>query len=187
MPRAAKSADALTGHRTKAELEERENAEKATMTGKKLAVAEETKENPAAYAEWKRVTRLMTKLNKNDAIFSAVMNRYCQLFGEIQDAFQQKNEVQRLLKKTEEAFDAASDTYEGDDAVKQIIQFTKQINGLLKQISDIDNRIMSKRRMRMDIEKENAMTVASSLRTLPRASAAPKSDNPLLGVLNGDD
>jgi phage terminase small subunit len=187
MPRAAKSTDALTGHRTKDELSQRRDAEKAAMTGKKMKIAAETKSDPVAHEEWKRIVRLMTTLNKNDDIFSAVMNRYCQLFGEIQACIVQKSEVQRLLKKTEEIFDAAMDTYSGDDAAQQIIQFTKQINSLLKQLSALDARIMSKRRMRMDIEKENGMTVAASLRTLPKAATAPKSENPLLGVLAGDD
>ncbi|MBQ9082274.1 MAG: P27 family phage terminase small subunit [Clostridia bacterium] len=187
MPRAAKSADALTGHRTKDELTQRKNAEKAAMTGKKMKIAAETKSDPAAHAEWKRIVSLMNKLDKNDDIFSAVMNRYCQLFGEIQACIVQKTEVQRLLKKTEEAFDNVMETYEGDDVVGQMLRITKQINDLLRQQAAIDARIMSKRRMRMDIEKENAMTVAASLRTLPKAAAAPKSENPLLGVLSGDD
>ena len=39
---------------------------------------------------------------------------------------------------------------------------------LHKQVIDLDKQIMQKRRMLLDIEKENLMTIAAALRVIPK-------------------
>ena len=50
------------------------------------------------------------------------------------------------------------------------------ISGARKQLLDVDRQIQAKRKMLFDIEKENAMTVASALRSIPKAPIEKNSE-----------
>ena len=52
-----------------------------------------------------------------------------------------------------------------------------------KNLSSLDKQVQTKRKMLLDIEKENIMTIASALRSVPKK--VEKKDNPLLAALNG--
>ena len=78
-------------HRTKAELKQREEAEKALVTGEKLKERKEVKENPIAHKEFRRISKLLKNIEKNDALYEPIINRYCQLQAECKD-FEEKRE-----------------------------------------------------------------------------------------------
>ncbi|MFR4564246.1 MAG: hypothetical protein ACLT5O_06865, partial [Anaerotignum sp.] len=61
--------------------------------------------------------------------------------------------------------------------------FYKLKNQMQKNIIDLDKQVQAKRKMLMDIEKENIMTIASALRNVPKKEETPT--NPLLEVLKG--
>ena len=65
-----------------------------------------------------------------------------------------------------------------------IKEYYNLINSMQKNIVDLDKQIQSKRKMMLDIEKENVMTIASALRSIPKK--AEDKDNPLLKVLRGE-
>lgn len=48
---------------------------------------------------------------------------------------------------------------------------------------NLDKQVQAKRKMLLEIEKENIMTVASALRSVPKK--VEKKGNPLLEALNG--
>ena len=52
-----------------------------------------------------------------------------------------------------------------------------------KNLVSLDKQVQAKRKMLLDIEKENIMTIASALRSVPKKTE--KKDNPLLAALNG--
>ena len=62
--------------------------------------------------------------------------------------------------------------------------FYKMLGDFQKQIVSIDRQIQVKRRMIMDIEKENLMTIQSGLRSIPKKEDKGGSD-PLTAALNG--
>ena len=80
------------GHRTKAEIEQRKKGEEALLTKVKMREFPETKENPKAHLEYKRVSNLMKKIEKDDDLFSAVINRYCMLKAEC-DEIKERSET----------------------------------------------------------------------------------------------
>ena len=86
MGRPAKTAYVLESegksHRTQSELEARKNAEKALLTGIKIRKFSEVKDNKIANSEFNRVKKLFEVLNKNDDLYSNVINRYCMLKAE---------------------------------------------------------------------------------------------------------
>ena len=51
-----------------------------------------------------------------------------------------------------------------------------------KNLISLDKQVQTKRKMLLDIEKENIMTIASALRSVPKKTE--KKENPLLAALN---
>ena len=159
MPTPTKPANVIRlekkSHRTKKELASRENAEKALLTGEKLKERKEVKSDPVAHKEFLRIKKLLEKIEKNDDLYSSVINRYCQLYEECKD-------------------------FEDKMTMKEYYNLEL---GMQKNLVSLDKQVQAKRKMLLDIEKENIMTIASALRSVPKKTE--KKDNPLLAALNG--
>lgn len=161
MGRPSKSTDVLKSegksHRTKAELAAREAAEKAILTGEQIREFPSVKKDSAAHKEFLRVRKLLNAVGKNDALYEAIINRYCELKAEIDYLALMRSETQAALADLRaERGDLDTETY------------YRLQSSLQKQILDTDSRIQQKRKMCMDIEKECAMTVASAMRSIPK-------------------
>ena len=162
-------------HRTKKELAERKRAEAQLLTGKVLKEAAEVKENEKAHKEFQRIRKLLKSIEKDDDLYGATINRYCLLMAECSD-FQDKREMYRQmqdLQESKEKFERNEDltTY-------YMLQSTMQ-----KNMIALDRQVQTKRKMLLDIEKENIMTIASSLRSVPKKT--DKKKNPLMEALAG--
>lgn len=161
MGRPSKSADVLKSegksHRTKAELAAREKAENAALTGIKIHEFPSVKNDRVAHAEFRRVKKLLAAVGKDDALYEAIINRYCELKSEVAGLGQMRCTTQEVLDNLREE--------RGDMDAKEYYEL--QCN-LQKQIMAIDNGIQRKRKMLMDIEKECAMTVSAALRSIPK-------------------
>lgn len=178
MPRGSKAAGAAAGHRTKAEIAARQAAEQDMLSGKRAFERESVKGNPVAHKEYKRLTALMKSIGKDDALYSAVVNRYCELFAEVE---RYKDEIVRrraLMDKLQEQFEQT------DADAEQIAAFAKAYDSMAGKVDKMDGIIMQKRKMMFDIEKENGMTVQAALRAVPKDNAK-KEDNPLAAILGG--
>ena len=91
-------------HRTKAELKLREEGEKALTSDEKMKVKKEVKNNKIAKKEFKRIYDLLANIEKNDALYENVINRYAMLYAECSE-FEEKRAKEELLalrKKKEE-------------------------------------------------------------------------------------
>jgi hypothetical protein len=51
-------------------------------------------------------------------------------------------------------------------------QYYKLLHGMQANVVGLDKQIMAKRKMMLDIEKENIMTIASALRSVPKKPPA---------------
>jgi phage terminase small subunit len=160
-------------HRTKAELKQRQQAEEALSTGVALKERPEVKNNPIAHKEFKRLNELLKTIGKNDAIYEGIINRYCMIYAECIE-FEEKRE--RFYQQFDDLEDKADDM-EYKDYFKLQTEMQKNILG-------IDKQIQSKRKMLLDIEKENIMTIAAALRSIPKKPENKK--NALLEALGGD-
>ena len=172
MPRASKTIENTTGHRTKAEIAQRGEAEKALVTGVALRERKEVAENKTAHAEFVRINKLLVLIGKNDALIETVINRYCKMIAECID-FEKKRE--KFADNMESLMDS-----DVENETKYRLQAQMQ-----KTIVDVDKQIQTKRKMLFDIEKENGLTIASALRSIPKK--IEKEDNPLKKALMGDD
>lgn len=166
-------------HRTKKELKLREEGEKALATGVALKERPEVKNNPVAHKEFKRINKLLKKIEKNDAIYEAVINRYCTLQAECVDMEEKRERIfqqaQRLEQKLEELGDEVD--------FKDLRAVTNDIASICATMIALDKQIQTKRKMLLDIEKENIMTIAAALRSIPKKT--DEKENPLLKALNG--
>lgn len=190
MPTPAKPFKVLTtenkSHRTKAELKMREEGEKALSTEIELKERKEVKQNKVAHKEFKRIEKLLKNIGKNDAIYEAVINRYCLLQAECFDLEERREEFYKLIFDLKAEMISVTDKMNYDEDIATYkLEYAKAIAKITNSMMAIDKQIASKRKMLLDIEKENVMTIASALRSIPKKEDKA-SENPLLKVLRGE-
>ena len=182
MPTTPKSADIIRmegkSHRTKKELRQREQAEKALLTGIPLKERQEVKDNEIAHKEFLRLKKLLEKINKFDDMYGAVINRYCILYAETKEFEEKRDQFYKQLCEFQN---------EKDDMLINRELTRKEYYGIeasmQKSLVSMDRQIQAKRRMLAEIEKENVMTIPASLRSVPKKP--DKKTNPLKEALGG--
>lgn len=163
-------------HRTKAELRQRENAEESLLTGKVLRETQEVKRNKLAHKEFLRIEKLLKTIEKDDDLYGSTINRYCLLLAECTE-FEEKRE--RFYQQIEE-LESEKGRFDEEGDLKT---YYKLQGNMQKNIIALDRQVQAKRRMLLDMEKENVMTIASSLRSIPKKTE--KKVNPLKEALGG--
>ena len=151
----------LTGtkHMTKEEIEQRRAAEAALITGKRMKIWPEVNADKIAREEFERVAELLGIIDKDDALQEGVVNRYCLLRSECV-GFEKKREIfMRSLAELKRE-------YKADKLLAN--QYFTLVGEMQRNIVNIDRQVMSKRNMMLAIEKENLMTIASALRSIPK-------------------
>ena len=172
-------------HRTKAELKARQEGEESLSTDTTIKERTEVRENKFAHKEFKRIVKLLEKIEKNDAIYETVINRYCLLQAECYDLEERREEFYNLIFELKaEAKEITEDLDNDSEVMSFKLEYAKSISKMMASMLSIDKQLQTKRKMLLDIEKENVMTIASALRSIPKK--AEKDDNPLLKVLRGE-
>lgn len=181
MPTPAKPCSVLEAegksHRTKAELEQRRAGEKALATGSLLRERPEVKNNPIAHKEFQRLNKLLKSIEKNDAIYEAVINRYCILHAECHEFEQRRDNFLQGIEELEA--DKEKMLEEGELSLSA---YYKLKNNLQSSVISLDKQIQAKRKMMFDIERENIMTISAALRSIPKK--VDVNENPLAKVLS---
>ena len=161
-------------HFTKSELEVRRKAEEALVTGTAMKAWQETKKLPRAIKEFIRIKKLFEKIGKNDALTEAVLNRYCVIHAECLD----------LIKKRETFYTAIAEIEKArDNEVIDWLEYFKLRASYQGQYIACDKAVMQKRKMLLDIEKENLMTIASVLRSIPKKPQEEEREDPMAALL----
>ena len=189
MARPSKPAEVIRqekkSHRTKAELNTRDAGEKSLLSKTKMQERKEVKSDKIAHAEFLRVSKLMRAIGKDDALYSSALNTYCLLYSEIRELHEQLRTLDRTAALMRESFERLVDDPENRVASEQIIRFEQSFTRLVSQRLNISSTIDRKRKMMLDIDKENVMTVSAALRSIPKQPE--KQENPLLAVLLGEE
>lgn len=168
-------------HRTKAELKQRKEAEKELLSGVMLRERPEVKNDKVAHKEFLRIEKLLMKMDKNDALYEPIINRYCLLQAECLDLEQKREETYELVSELKKVFYETTKEMNSAAKADYLLNFSKQMASMLATMVNLDKMIQMKRRMILDIEKENIMTIASALRSVPKNTG--KGKNELLEVL----
>ena len=148
------------------------------LTGIPLKERPEVKENETAHKEFLRLKKLLEKIDKFDDMYGAVINRYCILYAETKEFEEKKERFYRQLCDLEENKKELLETEQMTYG-----EYYKIETSMQKNLIALDRQVQAKRRMLSDIEKENIMTIASSLRSVPKTEA--KKSNPLREALGG--
>lgn len=176
MPTPPKPADVIMlegkSHRTKKELRQRKKAEEALLTGKRLRETKEVEENELAHKEFLRIRKLLEEIGKNDDLYSGVINRYCLLSAECKEFEGKRESIFRRQQELEER-----------SGEMEFTDYLHTQNDLSKMLLSYDRQVQAKRKMMFDIEKENIMTIASALRSIPKKQETKK--NALREALGG--
>ena len=146
-------------HRTKAELKTRSDAEKAMLTGTLMRMSFNAKEHETAAKEFHRIKNLLGKVGKDDALYAQTINTYCILVEETEQVAIMRDKFSTALDEFEDR--CHSENLEYAEIIKDRI-------AMQKQILDCDKQLQSKRKMILDISKENIMTIQSALRAIPK-------------------
>ena len=165
-------------HRTKGELIQRKKAEEALLTGVPLKEKREVKENPIAHKEFRRLRALLKNIEKDDDLYGETINRYCVLVAECEEFREKRENLYQRLCHFQIAMDNLVDQKEMSWKEAWTIE-----NNMQRNLLTIDKQIQTKRKMLLDMEKENAMTIAASLRSIPKKTEKQK--NPLMEALSG--
>lgn len=165
-------------HRTKAELEAKKKGEAAFATGQPIKEKPETKKNVVAHKEFLRLKKLLESIGKWDAIYENIINRYCSIYAECIEFEKYREDFYKDLWDME---DHRDDFFDG--TADKTSTFYKLKSEMQKSIIDLDKQVQAKRKMLMDIEKENVMTIQSALRNIPKQEESAA--NPLLEALKG--
>jgi hypothetical protein len=151
-----------TGHRTKEEIKQREAAEEAMKTNEGFQPNEEVKNDKEALKAFDRIKDLLGRIDKDDALIEKILNRYCMLHSECKQLNKMKKDIEKEIKKTKDA------------------EFKMQ---LYRQYDKLDASVMKKYKTMFDIEKENLMTLAAQLRSIPKKVVDEEEVDPMAGFL----
>lgn len=163
-------------HRTKAELNQRKQAEESLLTGKVLKESKEVKQNELAHKEFLRLQKLLKTIEKDDDLYGSTINRYCLMLAECTEFQEKREKMYEQMCKLEESRDSFA-------KAEDLATYYKLQNNMQKNLIALDRQVQAKRKMLLDIEKENVMTIASSLRSIPKKKE--KKTNALLEALGG--
>jgi len=164
----------VKGHRTKAEKAIRAKAESSLLTGIALKEWPDVKTDPIANKEFSRLKKILKAIQKDDALYEVVINRYCQLHSECQGLEKQKAQCEDDLKEVL----AAHQQKEID-----FLTYLEKKEGIQNRFLALDKKIMEKRKMMLAIEKENVMTIQSALRSIPKTPDKNSEKSPMAAFL----
>lgn len=165
----------VQGHRTKEEKEIRAKAESELLTGITMKESPEVKASPIAHKEFTRIRRLLKSIKKDDDLYGNIINTHCLLVSEIKEMESTRAQFVKTLTEFE------------DRAADEKTSFTEQVKikmSLQGQILSLDKLLMAKRKMILDISKENIMTIQSALRSIPKTPEEGKGKSAMAAFLN---
>lgn len=171
-------------HRTKRELEQRKEAEEQLLSGEILKERREVRDNPIAHKEFQRINKILKKIGKNDAIYEPVINRFCILQAECAELEKRREEFYQLTKDLKDNFDEAAKEMDAEDKIVLLIELSRELAKVTASMINCDKQVQAKRKMLLDIEKENIMTIAAALRSIPKKAKDEEDDDPMTALLN---
>lgn len=151
-------------HRTKAELNLRKQGEESLLTSEKIKERNETKNDKTAHKEFLRVEKLLEKIEKNDALYEPVINRYCMIQSECSELVERRETLNSIILELKKEIHELPEAEKADF----LNELSRNIVKIAAQMNTCDKLLAQKRKMLFDIEKENIMTIASALRSIPK-------------------
>lgn len=167
MARPSKPVDLIViegkSHRTKEEIQYREEQEKKLRTGKKFQASKDVKADPEAYAEFKHLRKLFDGIIYVEGLDETFINRYCLLYAETK-------RMEEQLKGLE------------DKAADEDLDFKETLN-LAKTIMGLDKQLMKRRDMLMHMEDRMFLNPTSRIKAIPKKPPKEEDEDPMAKLL----
>lgn len=157
--RPSKPLSLVKGHRTKAEIEIRQKAESQLLTGSVLKEWVDVKSDQIAHKEFGRIKKLLKAINHDDDLYGFVINTHCRLKAEINGLVDTRVKFEQTLDRLDAEYE------ENHMEFNEYMRLKINVQG---QILKCDAALMQKRKLMLDISKENIMTIQSALRSIPK-------------------
>ena len=165
-------------HRTKAELSRREAAENSLITGKQITEWEEVKSNKRAHSFFTKLRQLLKKIDKADALYTPVINRYCLLISEYIEHGEMRDRLTRGLDELKDQKEQEPQSIKPDEYFRLVCEMQKNILAH-------DATRMTMNKMLLNMERENCMTIMAALRAIPKQEGGGKeNEDPMFNLLN---
>ena len=160
MPRPPKTITAIKSekrtHITKREIAHREQAETALLSGYRIKETREIKADSIAHKEYLRIKGLLKAINKDDEIYGAPVRRYCMTRSRLDSLYRDIEKSQKELEELKATRDKISDR-------KKRLEYIRIISSHERIIEKKERLAKWYRAEMSDFEKENCMTIKSSL------------------------
>lgn len=167
MARPSKPVITVVGHRTKDELKVRRDAEKAMLTGTPMKMGFKSKEHPIAAKEFRRIKKLLAAIKKDDDLYGRIINTDCLLVEECEQVRDVRNQFVASKEELQRDYNAGRTGDPEKDGIAAA-EYYRLLAKLSQSVIGCDKALMQKRKMLLDIDKENVMTVQSALRSIPK-------------------
>lgn len=173
MARPSKPVDLVEGHRTKDELSIRRDAEKAMLTGTPMQNFFLFKDHPKAAKEFKRLKELLGKIGKDDDLYSRVVNDHCLLVEECEQMLEIRDQFIVSKSELQQAY-RNGECGDPKDRGIGASEYYRLLAKLSDNIISCDRSLMEKRKMILNIDRENILTAQSALRSIPKKPQGKK-------------
>jgi hypothetical protein len=173
MPTPRKPVQLMKKHMDKETKEYRAEAEESLLSGECWREYPEVKNNATAHRFFKRLTDLYSRIDKNDAMTEPIINRYCIIQAECYD-----------FEKKREMFQGNIESLIDNNELEAQSKFKLEAD-MQKSIIGVDNALMAKRRMLLEIERETLMTLKAQLASIPKPEKEEPKKNKFTVIGNG--
>ena len=160
MARPSKPLSIVKKHLTKAEKKARERSEADLMTGSALQEWPEIRANETAHKRFLKIRNLLASIGKDDAMIEPVINRYCLIIAECAE-----------LEATRQRIDQDIDELVDHKQEMEFIEYIDKKQALTGLLLKCDQTIQTKRKMLLDMERENLGTISAMLRAVQKKPA----------------
>jgi hypothetical protein len=167
MARPSKPVLMAEGHRTKDELAARRDAEAAMLTHVPMEIQFKKKGHKIAAKEFERVKKLLASIGKDDALYEQIINTHCLLVEECEQIRDVRNQFVTSKEELQRDYNAGRTGDPEKDGIAAA-EYYRLLAKLSQSVIGCDKQLMAKRKMLLDIDKENVMTVQSALRSIPK-------------------
>lgn len=167
MARPSKPVALVDGHRTKDELAARRDAEAAMLTHVPMKMQFQQKKHKIAAKEFKRIKILLATIGKDDALYEQIINTHCLLVEECEQIQDVRGQFINSKAELQEAYHNG-ECGDPEDRGVGAAEYYRLLAKLSQSVIGCDKQLMAKRKMLLDIDKENVMTVQSALRSVPK-------------------
>ena len=82
-----------------------------------------------------------------------------------------------------ESFREITGDMDPDKKAGLLLDFSREMARMSASMLNCDKQIQAKRKMLLDIEKENVMTIAAALRSIPKKEKDEEEDDPMTALL----